>query len=550
MKHLKKLLVVVAALAMAMAMTVTAFADTAANTIKVNGLSSGDNVKYVQVIKWDNTQGWVRASGFEALSDDVFNEVVGSATVPGKINDASATAIAALATNMADGGAVATGATSWEKADLVPGLYMVQPVATTADVIYNPLFLAVQADGTGSEISLPLSYDNNGTAKKSEVTLEKTAKSQGEGNWAEATTEDVGDIIDYKVETTVPAYLENWTRPVFTVSDVLSDGLTFAVGENGAFTSVTVTEGQGDQVKTLEAGKDYTLTDQTATGWTVTFTDAYLKGRATATLVTITYQAKITDDAKNVNPETNTVSIDYSRNPSNADDHGTKQDKTTHYTFDIDAGLQGDSEYTTSEIIKVAVDENGGPITEEKTYSNNEKHHPLAGAEFKLYTDQACTQSYVNSTITAETVFTTDNMGRMAIKGLDEGTYYLKETKAATGYMLITEPVKFTITATYKTVAATDTCNSYKELDYYEVLVNGTTTSHYTIDNGTVVKTGGVAGDVGTEVKNTKGSSLPSTGGMGTTVLYIVGGIMVLLAVVFLITKKRVANKRNERDVI
>ena len=549
-KTMKKLLPLLLAVVMCLAFAGAALAEVGANTIKVDGLSAGDTVKYVQVIKWDQENGWVRATGFEDLSDDVFNAVVGSTTNPGAINDSSAAAIAKLAASMTDGGSVATGATSWSKNSLDPGLYMVQPVATTADVIYNPLFLAVQADGTGSELNLPLSYDNSGTAKKSDVTVDKKTKSQGDTNWAEATTEDVGDIIDYQVTTTVPTYLESWTNPVFTVSDTLTDGLTFKVGDNDAYTSITVKAGD----TTLAEDTDYKVTKKDAQEWVIEFQDSYLKGRISATTVTITYQAKITDDAKNVNPETNTVTIDYSRNPNDASDHGTKEDKTTHYTFDIDAGLQGDENYTTSEIIKVGVDSKGNPITEEKTYSNKTKHHPLAGAEFKIYTDSNCTQAYTNNTITADTVFTTTDMGLVNIKGLDEGTYYLKETKAAPGYMLLTDKLKFTITATYKDVAATETCNAYKELDTYTVVVSkisadGTETqggtSTYTLDNGTIKKTDdGVAGDVSTEVVNTKGQSLPSTGGIGTTIFYIAGSALVLVAGAALFAR-RVARKQS-----
>ena len=556
MKNMKKVLAFVIAMIMVLGMTVTAFASgnteptggeggqtqtTLEKTIKVNGLAAGDTVKYVQVIKWDAATGsWAKAPGFENLDDVVFNEIVGSAQVAGKITDASATAVAALATSMTDGGSV-TG-TSWEKGNLDPGLYMVQAVPTTADVIYNPVFVAIQANGTGSEVTLPLNYSDNGTAKKSDVTVDKKAKSRETGaDWSDATTEDVGDIIDFKVETTVPAYLESYTNPVFTVHDELSDGLTFAVKEgegDAALTDITVKVG----TTALTLGTDYTITQKTAKEWTIDFSKAYLQGRTAATVVTIEYQAKITDYAKNVNPETNTVSIEYSRNPSDADDHGTKEDKTKHYTFDIDAGLQGDSEYTTSEIIKVAVDANGQPILEEKEYSNEEKHHPLAGAKFKLYKDQQCTQAYTNSTITEDTEFETDDMGRMEIKGLDEGVYYLKESSPAPGYTLITEPVKFEITAQYKTVPATETCNSYQELDYYEVKVNGTTTSHYTIDKGTVTKTStGSAGDVGTEIVNKQGHSLPSTGGIGTTLFYIIGSILVIGAGIILVVRRRMS---------
>ena len=540
-------------------------AGPADKTLTISGLATGDVVKYYKIIEWKaDGSGWGFLAPWNSeLTEAQKTEIIGSidtsttpaTVVPGKITDTTATAMAnqitSSTTAIVPNGDTVSG-TSWTAENVDPGLYvaLITAAAPTADndmVIYNPVFVAVQADGAGSEVALPLTYDNSGTAKKSTITVDKKAKDDeaDDSAYAEATTQNVGDIIDFKVETTVPAYLESWTNPVFTVTDSLTSGLTLAVGAENALSTITVKAGE----TTLTENTDYTVSNKTATGYKITFTDSYLKGLAAAQLVTITYQAKITDDAANVNPETNTVTIEYSKNPTTASDHGTKEDKTTHYTFDIDAGLQGDENYTTSEIIKVGVDAAGNPVTEEKTYSNTTKHNPLQGAEFKIYTDAACTTPYTNSTITTDTVFTSSDMGLLNIKGIDEGTYYLKETKAATGYMLLTDKLKFVITATYKDVAATATCNAYKELDTYKVevfLVNGTTgaetatgTSNYTLNNGTITKTGGVAGDASTEVKNTQGTSLPSTGGIGTTIFYIVGTILVIGAGVALITKRR-----------
>jgi len=546
MKNMKKILALVVA-ALMIAASMSAFAVANEKTIKVEGLAAGDTIKYTQVIAWDNTNGWVKATGFTSLADAVFNEVVGTTTTAGKITDASATAIAALATSMTDGGSVAAGTTSWEKSNMAPGLYMVQAVSTSADVIYNPVFVAVQADGTGGVVTLPLNYADNGTAKKSTVTLDKTASKDGGTTWGEWTTQDVGDIIDYKIETTVPAYLESYTNPIFWITDTLTDGLTFQLTDS-AKTTITLSDSKG----TLATPADYTVDTLEADNFKISLTKDYLQKHTAATVVTVRYQAKITDKAKNVNPETNTAKIEYSRNPSDGNDHGTKEDKTTHYTFSIDAGLQGDSEYTTSEIIKIGVDENGNPILDEKEYSNKETHKPLKGAKFALFGPNSDSTRYVNADagIAADTVFTSDDWGRMEINGLDAGTYYLKEVEAAPGYMLLTDYLKFVITATEKVVPATETCNAYKELDTYDVKVyhvkaDGTeslsATSHYTLDQGTIKKTDEKAGDVGTEVKNTNGTSLPSTGGMGTTILYVGGSILVILAAVLLITKRRMS---------
>ncbi len=519
----------------------------ASKTITIKGLAEGDVVKYYKVIKWTDS-GWEFEEPFAtALTADEKKEITGYAengsVVLGKITDNTATKMggaSAQATAIVTGGNTVDDSAEWSKSDQDPGLYMALITSGTQMAVYNPVFVAVQADNAGGEVVIPLSYADSGTAKKSDITVDKKAKDHDDqtAEWAEATTQDVGDIIDFKVDVTVPAYLENWTDPVFTVTDTITSGLTLAVkdGEgDAALTDITVKAGD----VALLNETDYTVL-KSATGYTITFTGAYLKGRTAATSVTIEYQAKITAEAKNVNPETNTVKIEYSRNPGDASDHGTKEDKTTHYTFSIDAGLFGNETYETSELVKVGVDAAGNPVNEEKTYSNTTKHHPLEGAEFKLYTDEDCTTPYINSKITANTVFTSSDTGKLNITGLDEGTYYLKETKAATGFMLLTNAVKFEIEAEYKPVAATETCNAYEELDYYTVKVNGTeVTSTYKMDNGTIKIENEVAGDNTYEIKNTQGTSLPSTGGIGTTIFYVVGAILVIGAGVVLVTKRR-----------
>ena len=559
-KALRKMM----ALALAMVMVLGTFSMTALaaaenKEIKVNGLEAGDNVKYYKVVEWKSDgSGWAFVAPFAGLLDEnQQKQILGyvetnaqtgeKTTVDGKITDETAAIMGganATALN-GDGDTVADGETSWSATNVDPGLYMALITGAAPDAedgetmhVYNPVFLAVQSDNTGTELTLPLNYADEGTAKKTDITVDKKAKSAG-GDWTDATSENVGDIIDFKVETTVPAYLESWTNPVFTVTDTMSSGLTLAVKEgegDAALTDITVS---GATTGDMTEGTQYTVT-KSATGYTITFKDAYLKGRTAAEVVTITYKAKITAEAKNVNPETNTVTIEYSKNPKDSSDHGTKEDKTTHYTFSIDAGLFGDENYETSELVKVGVDAAGNPIEEVKTdYHNGTQHAALQGAEFKLYKNQACTEPYTNSTITADTVFTTDDHGKLNITGLDEGTYYLKETKAATGYQLLTDIVSYTITATYKDVAATETCNAYKVLSGYTVSVNGGATSTYEFDNGAIVKKENKAGDNSTEIKNTKGQSLPATGGIGTTLFYLIGTILVLGAGILLVTRRR-----------
>ena len=98
---------------------------------------------------------------------------------------------------------------------------------------------------------------------------------------------------------------------------------------------------------------------------------------------------------------------------------------------------------------------------------------------------------------------TTDNNGTATFGGLADGTYYLVEIKAPAGYNQLTAPAKVTVAG-----SSTDTTKL----------------------------------TVTAEVENKTGTLLPSTGGMGTTVFYVLGFVLVMGAVVLLVTKKRMSN--------
>ena len=114
-----------------------------------------------------------------------------------------------------------------------------------------------------------------------------------------------------------------------------------------------------------------------------------------------------------------------------------------------------------------------------------------------------------DSTTTTGVDLVTPSDGLININGLDAGTYYLKEIKAPDGYNTLTEPVTLTI-------AAEHTETSIK-------------VGLGTVDSGTMTKI----------VINNSGVVLPSTGGMGTTIFYVVGGLLMVGAAVLLVTKKR-----------
>lgn len=178
---------------------------------------------------------------------------------------------------------------------------------------------------------------------------------------------------------------------------------------------------------------------------------------------------------------------------------------------------------------------NSGSVTSETTtysYSfdlvkTDNSNKLLAGAQFELYTDKNCTDKVAlvkdgdnyrvaSATEKATTNFTStvivsNDTSKITVNGLKgETSYWLKEIKAPKGYNELEEPYEFTMGA--NNMSAT---------------LNGTQW-----------------GDGGVHVINNAGTVLPSTGGMGTTVFYVVGGGLMAVAVVLLVTKKRMENKR------
>jgi len=344
------------------------------------------------------------------------------------------------------------------------------------------------------------------------------------------------------------------------------------------------------------ADKDYTYTvDETNRTFKVALTKTRLDAVAATGLaqdIVITYKSKILSlDEGNVTvtEKYNDAEVKFSNNPGDSSSYSLIEDKTRNYTFSIDASLLGKTgeSYWTDELIKTGLDEKGNLLTTKYEYhsgTTTTELSPLQGAEFALFKSEPAAADYAShdaavasKKLYTNTVFTTgfvtsDANGRLNITGLDCGTYYLKEISAPSGFIKDNRLFTITIAATYKTIAPTSyeknvgteaepklitvNVNSYEVLDTYTVTVvdneNHTKVSTYNILNDGPVNDKKVtaaewktlegkelAGDNVTPINNTKGTELPSTGGMGTTILYVGGSILVILAAILLITKRR-----------
>lgn len=509
MKHVRKIFAFALTLVMAFAIALPAFAadgdrDVDAK-VTVTGFESGDTVTAYQFITWVDGAGWKLADGITGIT---------LAQITDGLTKGELETLASAA-NLAKMTAV-TGTTTgdtWEKTCgtvATAGSYLVLVASNNVEYIYNPA--VVSADFSGKNSAAVDLTENAAMFKKEDIKVEKKAD-----NAPDDYDVQVGDIVPFTVTVTVPQYSANWTAPYFAVSDTLSTGLTIE--------AVPTIEG-------LTVGTDYTLT-KGAKGddsFTITFSDSYLKRNASA-VVNIKYSAKVGEavkDTAQVHEETNKVTLEFSHDPTNVQSHKTVDDETHHYTFAIDAARFGQSTEKTNELIKVGVDADGNPV---EVYNEGEELptgvQPLAGAEFKL------TGTGANGTGTVELTATSDADGRIFFNNLEVGTYTLQETKAPNGYIKDQTSHTVVITAEY---------NDDTTLKSYTITIDGTATSTYTATtNAENVTITAVEGNDTFPINNKQGTELPSTGGIGTTIFYVVGGVMVAGAAIFLLTKRRAA---------
>ena len=349
-------------------------------------------------------------------------------------------------------------------------------------------------------------------------------KVEKNGKWQEAADYSVGDSINYKIDVTIPENIER--LKTFTVTDTPT-GLTDNVD--------TVVVKDGD---TAIANEVYKV-EKNGNGFIVKFVPSAMAAYKGKTL-TITYTAVLNKDAvTTIMGNCNTVKLDYSKNvkqngdeePDSDKDKKTVQDEAVVYTFKI-------------HIDKIADDA---------------KKTPLEGVEFDLYkqvehgTAGAITDAEAKALGLDETegwvkvndaTLKTNENGVLEVKGLENGTYKLVETKAKDGYNLLKAPVDVSLNIAYKT--------TWTETNYYEngVWVKRDVTkkneafdsneaSENEMNGGT--QNGSKTGDgvISTTIINRKGFNLPTTGGFGTLLFSGIGVLLVVAGVGVLLSLKK-----------
>lgn len=402
--------------------------------------------------------------------------------------------------------------------------------------VYNPVVVSaayIVTDGENDIEDKVLDIEENpGWVKVSNVpTIDKTVSdTSGKTETDEkGNSVNVGDNVTYEVTIDpIPNYGGDY--PVLNVVDNLSSGLSF----NAESLSVKVIDSVTEYERTLTQGTGYTLTTEEeleAQDIEGTFkVDFVVGGQYTLNSyvgdkVVITYTAEVTEKALvNEDGNNNDATLNYTTDSKTTGNGDTDKSKTYTYTFDIDGSTTG----TEGIITKT------GEGTDEKS---------LQGAVFGLYTDENCETAYTNDSGTLTTyvkngetlvntanTVTSDANGQLYISGLAAGTYYLKELYAPEGYSVNTHVFIIEINATY---------NDDGTLSSWEVKIDGAIAATFTVDHtsGTPVTTPAITGE---EIQNTKIPSLPSTGGIGTTIFTIGGcAIMIAAAALYFVNRRK-----------
>ena len=490
MKKVKKLLAMIMAMTMVLGMAMTVSAEKKGATINVSGLSTANlqRVDIYEIYKLDsNDNNWVKAQWAAGVTINI-EEISQSQTW----DQETLTNLknAAAGTRPLQTGTTSSGSISFPLTgtgvELQAGAYLVLATDTASEVTYSPM-VAITYE-YNSSTNLIAVDDANVVAKADSWHTEKDivedtnnddvydAQDEGDGVY------QVGDIVTYQIRTTVP-----YNKEEFTVTDTLTNAEYQFTGSYGKW-EVTV----GGETYTGIGAPQVTAGDEANTK-TFTVDLKELLDDHVGQEVVITYNVKINGEADSI---TNTVT---SSHDSDTDD---EEKTTTAYTGQM------------SITKKARVDEGSAPTLEGAEFVIYRVFNEGAAGEYREYATLT-NNKYIASWVHVDKSLTgiykvpetagrvvTNSEGIATVKGLDVGTYYFQEVVAPDGYSINPEDAK---------------CIIVKNEEGNTVSVTGSTV-----------------------MMDDKLASLPSTGGIGTTIFTIGGcAIMIAAAALYFASKRK-----------
>lgn len=483
MKTMKRISCLLLALALMMALSVTAFAVGETGSITINDAVVGQTYTIYQVLDLESYDASANAYAYKATT--AWSNFINSDAIKGTYVEVDAQGYVTWKDG-ADAAAFAKAAQKYAKDNSIAN--QGTETATTTTVSFTGLDLGYYLIDTtlGTLCSLDTTNPDVVMEEKNEVPVNvKTVEEDSTGKYGEKNDADIGQTVNFKSTITAQAGAEN-----YVFHDTMSAGLTY--------TGVTGITLNGTAVD----ASNYTVV---ATGLTdgctfeVRFTQAFCDTLKANDQIVISYTATLNEKAViagDGNPNTSKLSYGDKGDETHSPSGTTPPSTTTTYTWDVDV-----FKYT----------------------MNGETEKALAGAKFTLSKNAdgsspialvsegnnvyRVAKSGETGTVTE---ITTDATGKFTIKGLDADTYYLTETAAPAGYNKLAGPVTIVIGE--------------------NGVVNGTTEAPQGVKE--------------VKVLNQTGAELPRTGGIGTTIFYILGSVLLVGAAILLITKKRMSAEK------
>lgn len=505
-KAMKKLMAALLAVAMVCAMAIPAFADGSSSTstaavtkYTITAPKNGHTYEIYQIFTGD----------YDALQPSMLTNIKwgenGTGTVGAAVEQNVLNALSAVASSASDKAkldvienyvkldttpvAIVTNGSSVE---VVGGYYLIkdQDGSLSGSEPYTTYLVSV----VGTVTISPKSNDVPEFEKKLKDTNDSTGDTTG---WQDSADYDIGDDIPFRLQGTVPEDYDSYKTYYYAFHDVEEKGLTFDPSsvevhlgdENGAIIPNT-------DYKVLTK-KDGTTSDTECT-FEIVFDDLKKVSGVTAdSTITVTYKSRLNENAVlGAQGNVNKAKLEYSNNPKGTGTGRTPWDNVIVFTY---------------KVVVNKVDQN---------------RQPLEGAEFTLTKKlKDGTENVIPMKID------TSNKALFTLSGLDDGMYTLTETVTPAHYNTIS-PITFTVNADHTITWEADPRNTVLTSLSGNTASGEITFTHNETD-----------GSLTTDVVNNIGTTLPGTGGIGTTIFYVIGGGLMVAAAILLITKKRMENR-------